>query len=229
MANEQSKYIFKGFVESGALAPSQATRTSFTPGKVSSGDKNKGVEWAGLENENWNHDFLAVNGVNTKDYYFERTIKVGRRMVNDQVPKAPQSVSAEAFSPAAVDSLIFAEQTTGGDWLKATSDLLELYVVLTTQETNPTSTSPLTVVATFPRPVFGMAELGCLDVTNGTVAGWDGGDVTQQVFTYTITPTATGEVKIYVIAGVASDTVAPGGITNNESNLISLNYVAPAP
>ena len=109
MPNESVHFVFSGVVEHGSLATSQAARTSFTPGKPT----------ARADAENWPKDFLAANGTNMNDLFFERTMLTERRMVNDQVQGVPKTVSEEEFGPVAVDKMPQQEQRTGGDFLKA--------------------------------------------------------------------------------------------------------------
>jgi len=78
--NERIEYLF-GDVSAGQLAPSQALRTNFTPGKTN-----------GLPNdENWPKDYLvptsnpALDLIGPHPMWRQRLIKLGRNIVCDQV------------------------------------------------------------------------------------------------------------------------------------------------
>ncbi|MEJ6829939.1 MAG: sulfatase-like hydrolase/transferase [Akkermansiaceae bacterium] len=89
--------------------------------------------------------------------------------------------------------------------------------------TTPTSSvdANFEVTATFTQDVTGL-EVGDFSVTNGTASNFLGG---PSVYTVTITPSATGDVVVFLPGSVAQDGAANG---NNASNLLTVAYVMPA-
>ncbi|MDB4541610.1 sulfatase-like hydrolase/transferase [Akkermansiaceae bacterium] len=89
--------------------------------------------------------------------------------------------------------------------------------------TTPTTSvdASFEVMATFTQDVTGL-EAEDFVVTNGTASNFVG---EPSVFTVTITPSATGDVVVFLPGSVAQDGAANG---NNASNMLTVDYVMPA-
>lgn len=82
---------------------------------------------------------------------------------------------------------------------------------------------PVTVTATFSEPVSGF-DVGDVVVTNGGISGFAGAD--GRIYTWTLTPAASGVVTVGIAAGVASD---DAGNTNAAASTLSRNADLIAP
>ena len=108
MANERVQYDIKDR-HYGQLAPSQASRTNFTPGKA--------VAQAG--DQNWPTDFRIpvgtenVDGASTVDMTRVRIVKLDRGIVSDQTL---QGVPVDAEGETTLEDDGRFERTSGYDW-----------------------------------------------------------------------------------------------------------------
>ena len=95
-------------------------------------------------------------------------------------------------------------------------------VVISSDVSGSTKTSPIPMTVTFSEPVDGFT-IGDIVVTNGTADALAGGSV---IFTFNVTPTADGVVTVSIPAGVAKDYL---GKDNTASDQFSITYDATPP
>jgi len=95
-------------------------------------------------------------------------------------------------------------------------------VAISSTASDPTSTSPIPVTATFSEDVIGFVE-GDISVGNGTTSNFAGGPA---VYTFDVTPTADGLVTVDIAAAVAQDAV---GNPNTAATQFTITYNSSAP
>jgi methionine-rich copper-binding protein CopC len=91
-------------------------------------------------------------------------------------------------------------------WNFTTADTTPPTVTIITTSPNPTNVSPIPVTITFSEAVTGF-DVGDIMVSNGTKGTLSG---TGTTYTLNITPSAQGEVKVNIAAGVAQDMAGNG-------------------
>jgi FKBP-type peptidyl-prolyl cis-trans isomerase len=95
---------------------------------------------------------------------------------------------------------------------------------ITTTATNPTNQSPIPFTVSFSRAVTGFTA-DDIQVTNGTVSEF--GTTNARVYTFSVTPTADGQVVVHLPAGAAVD--AAGRTSTAATRTITYDITAPVP
>ena len=94
-------------------------------------------------------------------------------------------------------------------------------VIVSSSATNPTTTSPIPMTATFAESVTGFTASD-VTVSNGTVSGFMA--VSGTTYTFTVTPAAPGTVTVNIGAGAAQDAF---GNDNTAASPFSIQYAVP--
>ncbi|MFP4422417.1 MAG: Ig-like domain-containing protein, partial [Desulfococcaceae bacterium] len=138
----------------------------------------------------------------------------------DVAPLADGAVTVEVLPGAARDA--------AGNESLASAPLIRTYLgtgpkpALSTEVPEFTNASPIEVTATFDRPVTGFEAAG-VDVTNGTVSGFDGaGDA----YAIAVAPAADGLVTIQILPGAARDAA---GNESLASDILVRTYLSAGP
>ncbi|UOQ72763.1 Ig-like domain-containing protein [Hymenobacter cellulosilyticus] len=92
-------------------------------------------------------------------------------------------------------------------------------VAISSTATNPTSTTPIPVTVTFSESVTGFSA-GDVTVSNGTLTGFSG---SGSAYSFSVTPTANGQVTVNIAANVAQDVAGNG---NSAATPFSVEYSA---
>ncbi|MEG4037710.1 Ig-like domain-containing protein, partial [Microcoleus sp. S36b_A4] len=120
-------------------------------------------------------------------------------------PTATGNVTVDIPAATATDTV--GNNNTAATQLVRTADITAPTVALTS--TSPTTTNAaFDVTATFSESVTGFTDTD-VTVANGTVSGFTGSGTT---YTFTVTPTATGNVTVDIPAATAIDTVGNNNI-----------------
>jgi hypothetical protein len=122
----------------------------------------------------------------------------------DVTPAGQGTVTVDIAAGVAQDAA--SNGNTAAPQFTITYDSAGPSVAITSTESSPTKTSPITMTATFSEDVTGF-DIGDITVGNGTASNFAGGPA---VYTFDVTPSSQGIITVDIAAGVAQDAAANG-------------------